>query len=121
MARKASAMAVPRRNARMSGNRARATNKERTPPEQDRRPVGGAMTFNGPGRRLVTSADIVPVGGRRGLERVRLGLLVAAALLVEAAGDHLVGHRLRNPELGQRLDLVGHDLVAGRLDRDEDL
>src|SRR5712691_13326812 len=55
-------------------------------------------------------------GGRVALKRIGLGLFLVPNLLVEPAGDHLIGHRLRDPQLGKGLDLVGHDLVAGRLD-----
>src|SRR6266849_10866955 len=37
-------------------------------------------------------------------------------VLVETGSDHLVSHRTWDSELGERLDLVGHDLVARRLD-----
>src|ERR1700730_4187254 len=37
-------------------------------------------------------------------------------VLVETGSDHLVRHRTRDSELGERLDLVGHDLVARGLD-----
>ena len=45
-------------------------------------------------------ADFFP-GSGIALERVCLGLLLGSHLLVEPAGDHLVGHRLRNTELGE--------------------
>src|SRR2546423_9987869 len=67
-------------------------------------------------------ADFFPgSSGVTALKRVGLGLLLVADLLVEAAGDHLVGHRLRNPQLGERLHLVRHHLVARRLDRRQHL
>src|SRR5258708_4971300 len=65
-------------------------------------------------------ADFFP-GGRVALERVGLGLLLVPHLLVEPAGDHLVRHRLGNAELGERLHLVGHDLVSGSLDSSQNL
>src|SRR3977135_3645358 len=37
-------------------------------------------------------------------------------VLVESGGDHLVRHRTWDAELGEGLDLVGHDLDARRLD-----
>src|ERR1700736_4562428 len=37
-------------------------------------------------------------------------------VLVETGSDHLVRHRARDSELGEGFDLVGHDLVARRLD-----
>jgi len=37
-------------------------------------------------------------------------------VLVETSGDHLVRHRTRNAELGEGLDLVGHNLVARAFD-----
>src|SRR5205807_3583560 len=37
-------------------------------------------------------------------------------VLVEARGDHLVRHGTRNAELGEGLDLIGHDLVARAFD-----
>src|SRR5436190_4247198 len=122
-ATRASAMGVPMRNARWSGNRTRAADKDLIPPDRFGAALRRRHLVNGQGCRWVTrrSADVVPAGGGGGLERVRLGLLLAATLLMEAAGDHLVGHRLGDAELGQGLDLVRHDLVAGRLDGDEDL
>src|SRR3984893_1737888 len=43
-------------------------------------------------------------------------LAVGDDVLVETGSDHLVRHRTRDPELGQGLDLVSHDLVARGLD-----
>src|ERR1700680_2775038 len=37
-------------------------------------------------------------------------------VLVEPRSDHLVGHGARDTELGEALDLVGHDLVARSFD-----
>src|SRR5713101_7531664 len=37
-------------------------------------------------------------------------------VLVETGSDHLVSHGTWDSELGEGLDLVGHDLVAGGLD-----
>src|SRR5207249_43916 len=59
--------------------------------------------------------DFFP-GGRVALERVGLGLLLVPHLLMEAAGDHLVGHGFGDAELGQGLHLVSHHLVARRFD-----
>src|SRR5216684_1793220 len=61
-------------------------------------------------------ADLFP-GGGVALKRIGLGLFLVPHLLVEPAGDHLVSHRLGDAQLGERLDLVGHDLVAAGLDR----
>src|SRR5712691_4074926 len=44
-------------------------------------------------------ADFFPGRGGIALERIGLGLLLVADLLVEPAGDHLVGHRLRDSQL----------------------
>src|SRR5881396_1930154 len=44
-------------------------------------------------------------------------LAVSDDVLVETGCHHLIGHSARDPELGQGLDLVCHDLVASRLDR----
>src|SRR6266704_3404565 len=57
-------------------------------------------------------ADLFP-GGGVSLKRIGFSLFLVPHLLVESAGDHLVGHSLRDAELRQRLDLVGHELVAG--------
>src|SRR6266702_1187468 len=57
-------------------------------------------------------ANFFPGRGRGALERVGLGLLLVADLLVEAARDHLVGHRLGDAELGERFHLVRHHLAA---------
>src|SRR5438105_97850 len=43
-------------------------------------------------------------------------LAVGDDVLVETGRDHLVGHGTWDPELGEGLDLVGHDLVARGLD-----
>src|SRR5256885_15334980 len=43
-------------------------------------------------------------------------LAVGDDILVETGCDHLIGHGTGDPELGEGLDLVGHDLVARRLD-----
>src|ERR1700738_4323026 len=43
-------------------------------------------------------------------------LAVGDDVLVEAGSDHLIGHGAWDPELGEGLDLVGHDLVARGLD-----
>src|SRR5207245_8647698 len=56
---------------------------------------------------------VVPVAG---LELGRSAFAVGDHVLVEAGGHHLVGHGSRDPQLDQRLDLVGHHLVAGCLD-----
>src|SRR2546430_16547714 len=66
-------------------------------------------------------ANFFPGRGRGALERVGLGLLLVADLLVEAARDHLVGHRLGVAELGERFHLVRHHLVASRPDCGEHL
>src|SRR5207245_2078229 len=60
---------------------------------------------------------VVPVAG---LELGRSAFAVGDHVLVEAGGHHLVGHGPRDPQLDQRLDLVGHHLVAGRLDGGND-
>src|SRR4030081_3183556 len=65
-------------------------------------------------------ADFFP-GSGVALKWVGLSLLLVPHLLVEPAGDHLISHSLGNPELGQRLPLVGHDLVTGSLYSSEDL
>jgi len=65
-------------------------------------------------------ADFFP-GSCIALKRVGLGLLLVPHLLVEPAGDHLVRHCLGDAELGERLHLVGHDLVTGCLDRSQHL
>ena len=65
-------------------------------------------------------ADLFP-RGRVALERIGLSLLLVSHLLVEPARDHLVGHRLGDAQLGQRLDLVGHHLVTGSFDSRQDL
>src|SRR5260370_39086560 len=70
--------------------------------------------------RLASLGDLFPRGGVS-LERVGFGLLLVPHLLVEPAGDHLVSHRLGYAELGERLHLVRHHLVAGRLDGGEHL
>src|SRR6266849_10110359 len=56
---------------------------------------------------------VVPVAG---LELGRSAFAVGDHVLVEAGGHHLVGHGSRDPQLDQRLDLVGHHLIAGCLD-----
>src|SRR5438132_8098783 len=43
-------------------------------------------------------------------------LAVGDDVLVETGCDHLVGHGTWDPELGEGLDLVGHDLVTRGLD-----
>src|SRR2546430_5019011 len=60
-------------------------------------------------------------GGGVPLEGVWLGLVLVADLLMEPAGDHLVGHCLGDAQLGERFHLVGHNLVARRLEGAQDL
>src|SRR2546429_2834055 len=43
-------------------------------------------------------------------------LAIGDDILVETGCDHLIGHGTWDPELGEGLDLVGHDLVAAGLD-----
>src|SRR2546428_12415936 len=81
-----------------------------------KRPLGSPRRSRGSEASVLTRAflaDFFPGRGGVALEWIGLGLLLVAHLLVEPAGDHLVGHRLRDPQLRERLDLVGHHLVAG--------
>jgi hypothetical protein len=65
-------------------------------------------------------ADFFP-GSGIALKRVGFGLFLVSHFLVEPAGDHLVRHGLGNAELGERLHLVGHDLVSRSLNGSENL
>src|SRR5579875_4099896 len=74
-------------------------------------PIAGHLTRS----REVPS--LVPRAGAAGLEGVRFALVLPWRLLMETAGDHLIRHRLGDAQLRQRLDLIGHHLVTGGLDR----
>jgi len=76
-----------------------------------RRPAEG-------GERGVVSPASGHVGpGARG---VCFSVVTLGSLTVPV-GHHLVGHGLGEAELDEALDLVGHDLVAGGLDRGDEI
>src|SRR5579884_366092 len=87
------------------------------------------------GRARETFDQVDAVDGSRGRKKcgvaplahvhpgrlLALGALFLGAALAVALGDHLVCDVLGQAQLDQGLDLVGHDLVARRLDGGDDV